>query len=308
MTGLFYIFVAPGLLFVLTIGLLAAWYDRKITARLQWRQGPPLYQPLADIIKLFSKETFVPEGGGKWLFLLAPLLSFSAVLISSTILGVSNLDISEGFIGDLIVVVYLLSIPSLSLVLAGSASRNPLSALGASREMKLVLAYELPFLIAIFALLVKVRSFMLGDLISYQAATGWLGVSLSGFMAFVVILVVCQAKLGNVPFDIAEAEQEIMAGPLLEYSGGPLALFRLSRTMLYYALPVFLITLFWGGFQMGSIDVVLAGAAKYVIILTTMVLIKDTAPRLRIDQAVRFFWGPWTMLALLSLVLAIVGR
>lgn len=307
MNWLFYLLIAPGFLWSLTIGMLAHWYDRKITARLQWRQGPPIFQPLADLIKLFGKEACVPEGGLRWLFLLAPLLAFSAALISSTILGVSNLDISEGFIGDLIVVIYLLTVPSLALILAGSASRNPLAALGASREMKLILAYELPFLVALFTLLVKVRSVMLGDFISYQATVGWLGWSLSGLIAFVVILLVFQAKLGLVPFDIAEAEQEIMAGPLLEYSGAPLALFRLAKTMLYYVLPIILITLFFGGGQVGSLAGALALAIKYVIILTLMVLVKNTAPRLRIDQAVRFFWGPWTLLALLGFVLALIG-
>ncbi|OGC11843.1 hypothetical protein A3K48_05070 [candidate division WOR-1 bacterium RIFOXYA12_FULL_52_29] len=306
MSRLLYAFLVPGFLVPLVFGLLANWFDRKLSARLQWRKGPPIFQPLADIIKLFGKEVAVPDGGGRWLFLLAPLLAFSSVIAASTILGVSNLDISEGFIGDLIVVIYLLAIPSLALVLAGSASRNPLSALGASREMKLVLAYELPFLIALLALLVKVRTFMIGDFIAYQAAAGWLGLSLSGFIAFMVVLIVCLAKLGSVPFDAAEAEQEIMSGPLLEYSGGPLAIFRLSRSMLYWTLPALLITLFWGGIQF-SISALLAGLAKYVIILTIMVLVKNTAPRLRIDQAVSFFWGPWTIFALLSLVLAAVG-
>ncbi|MFA6170180.1 MAG: complex I subunit 1 family protein [Candidatus Margulisiibacteriota bacterium] len=304
--NLFYLLVAPGFLWSLTIGLLASWYDRKITARLQWRQGPPIFQPLTDLIKLFGKEVYVPDGGLRWLFLLAPLLAFSAVLISSTILGVSNLDISEGFIGDLIVVVYLLTVPSLALILAGSASRNPLAALGASREMKLILAYELPFLLALFTLLVKVRSVMLGDFISYQATVGWLGFSFSGLIAFIVVLLVFQAKIGLVPFDLAEAEQELMAGPLLEYSGAPLALFRAAKAMLYYVLPLLLITLFWGGGQIGWPGA-LALIIKYVIILTLMVLVKNTAPRLRIDQAVRFFWGPWTLLALLGLILALLG-
>jgi len=109
-----------------------------------------------------------------------------------------------------------------------------------------------------------------------------------------------QAKLALVPFDASEAETEIMGGVLIEYSGMLLAIFKLTKTMLMVALPLFLITLFWQGFNFVSLW-------KYVVLLVIIVLIRNTNPRVRIGQAVRFFWGKMTMLAVLAVLLAIKG-
>jgi len=305
---LYYILVIPGFLFTAFVGLLSTWVDRKVTARIQWRQGPPLFQPFADILKLLGKETFIPEGASKIVFLSAPLIGLAAVILVSTMLWILNINIYGSFVGDLIVIYYLLIIPSLALMIGGSASRNPFSALGASREMKLVLAYELPFIIAIATVIAKTGSVIMGNIIGYQAIHGMMLNSASGAMAFIVCLLVVQAKLGFVPFDTAEAEQEIMAGTLLEYSGPPLAVFRLTKAMLLFTLPVLLITLFLGGIDTYSLAGALWFILKYVIILTLIILIKTTNPRIRIDQAVRFFWGPVTALAVIGFILAVIGR
>ncbi len=298
--------IFPGFLFSVVIGLLATWVDRKVTARVQYRQGPPWYQPFADIVKLLGKEVFVPEGASQFVFLASPLAGLAAATLVVTMLWLFNAAPGTGFIGDLIVVLYLLTVPSLALIVGGSASRNPMGALGASREMKLVLGYELPFLIAVFVAVAKSGSIIFGNIISYQAAHGPLLFSLSGLLAFVVVLLAVQAKLGAAPFDIAEAEQEIMCGPLVEYSGAPLAVFRLTKALLYLALPVFMITLFLGGLQLSP-----AGLAwfivEYVVILALLIVLKNTNPRLRIDQAVRVFWGPVLAIAAAAFVLALFG-
>jgi len=298
--------VFPGFLFSVVVGLLATWVDRKVTARVQYRQGPPWFQPFADILKLLGKEIFVPEGASQFVFLAVPLAGLAAATLLVTMLWSFNAAPAGSFIGDLIVVLYLLTVPSLALIIGGSASRNPMGALGASREMKLILGYELPFLIAVFVAVAKTGSLIFGNIISYQAARGPLILSLSGFLAFIVVLLAVQAKLGAAPFDIAEAEQEIMAGPLVEYSGAPLAIFRLTRAIMYLALPLFMITLFLGGLQLTA-----AGLAwfvlKYVVILALIIVLKNTNPRLRIDQAVRVFWGPVTGLAAVAFILALIG-
>ena len=309
MFGILYNFlIMPGLLFTAFAGLLSTWVDRKVTARIQWRVGPPLYQPFADILKLLGKEIIVPEGASKLVFLSAPLIGLTAVALVSTMLWTLNINIYGSFIGDLIVIYYLLMIPSLALMIGGSASSNPFSALGASREMKLVLAYELPFIIAIATVIAKSGSIIVGNMIGYQSIHGMMIGSLSGAVAFTVCLLVVQAKLGFVPFDTAEAEQEIMSGTLLEYSGTPLAVFKVTKAMLLFTLPVFLITLFLGGIDTYSLSGALWFVAKYFIILTVIVLIKNTNPRLRVDQAVRFFWGPVTVLAVIGFVLAVMGK
>jgi NADH-quinone oxidoreductase subunit H len=304
---LFYFLIIPGFLFTAVVGLLSTWVDRKVTARVQWRKGPPWFQPFADVLKLLGKETIVPEGGSKITFLLAPLMGLAAVTLVSTMLWLFAIYPLVGFIGDLIVVIYLLTIPSLAIIIGGSASRNPLSALGASREMKLILAYEFPFILAVFTVVAKVGSIVFGNIIGYQAAQGMMILSPSGAIAFLVSLLVMQAKLAFIPFDIPDAEQEIMGGPMLEYSGVPLGVFKITKAMLLFTLPVFLITLYLGGMDISSGMGILWFVIKYVIILTLIILIKNTNPRIRIDQAVRFFWGPVTVLAAIGFVLALMG-
>jgi NADH-quinone oxidoreductase subunit H len=192
-------------------------------------------------------------------------------------------------------------------MIGGSASGNPLSAIGSSREMKLVLSYELPFIIALFTAVLRSHSFLIGGIVNYQAEHGMLIMGASGILSFAVVLLAVQAKLGFVPFDIAEAEQELMGGPLLEYSGAPLAAFRLTKAMLLFTLPVMLITMFLGGIDLGSLAGVMLFVLKYIAILLLVVIIKNTNPRLRTDQALKFFWGPVLAAAIIGFILALIG-
>lgn len=303
----FAFFIFPGFLFTAFAGCLSSWVDRKVTARIQWRVGPPWYQPFADILKLLGKETIVPMGVSKPIFLLAPVVGLSAVTLVSTIVWLVNFSPAEGFVGDLIVVIYLFVIPSLALMLGGLASRNPYASFGALREMKLVMAYELPFLIAVLVPVIKTGGMIrLGEIIQYQVSNGAMLSRPSGVLAFVAALFCMQAKLGLVPFDIAEAETEIMAGPIIEYSGTPLAVQKLSRLMLLFVLPVFLVTLYWGGLTFDGWNIVWS-VLKYVFVLVIIILLRNTNPRLRIDQAMRFFWGPVLIVSVLGVVTAFLG-
>ena len=299
--------IFPGLLFTAAVCLLTVWVDRKVSARVQWRVGPPWYQPFADILKLLGKEIVIPEGARRTGFLLAPLAGLAAVGAVSTMLWLANMR-GTSFLGDLIGVIYLLTIPSLGMIIGASASSNPLASVGASREMKLILAYELPFVIAIFTAVTKVvpMSLRLDAIIGYQAAHGVLLGNASCIIAFIVSLLCMQAKLTYPPFDIPEAETELMDGTHMEYSGPALAVVKLTQSMMLFTLPIFLITIFWGGLQLTGWGL-LYTIVKYVIIVTIAVLIKNTNPRVRIDQAVRFFWGPVTVLAIIGMILAIAG-
>jgi len=291
--------IFPGFLFTAVVGLLLTWVDRKVTARVQMRVGPPWYQPFADFLKLLLKETMVPAGAAKTVFLLAPMLGIIAMPIIAVMLFYMNFNPYGSFVGDLIVLIYLLALPPLGIIIGGSASRNPLSAVGASREMTQYFAYELPFLIAVLVPVVKTGSIRIGDIVLYQQLYGDNLYSLSGVIAGIIALICTQAKLGYVPFDIPEAEQEIMAGPFLEYSGASLAMFRLTRAMMLFLLPLFLITLFWGGFAN------FWAIPKFLLIVVLIVLIKNTNPRLRIDQALKFFWIGLGGLAIISMILAV---
>ena len=299
--------IVYGFLLTAVIGLLASWIDRKVTARVQYRVGPPLLQPLIDIVKLLGKETLVPSGASKITFLAVPIVGLGGVILVSTILWVNNLNTNNTFVGDLIVVLYLLTIPSLSIIMGGFASGNPLASVGASREMKLILGYELPFLLAISVPIVKSGfSIKLGEILSYQAQNGVIAGSLSGSLALIVSIMCIQAKLGFVPFDVAEAETEIAGGALIEYSGSGLAVYKLMKNMLLFTLPFFLIIIFMGGFRLDGIHL-LYGILKYVGLVALATVIRNTNPRVRIDQAVRFFWGPMTIIAIIAVVLALRG-
>jgi len=305
--AIFYFLIFPGFLFTAVAGLLASWIDRKVTARVQWRVGPPWWQNFADFIKLLGKETIVPQGSSRATFLLAPIFGLAAVTIISTLLWLTMINPASTFIGDLIVVLYLLTIPAIAVIIGGFASRNPLASLGASREMKLILSYELPFILVCLVPVIQAGgTIRLGEILNYQINNGMVLGSLSGPLAFIVAILCMQAKLTLVPFDIPEAEQEIMAGPYIEYSGPTLAVFKLTRQMMLFVVPMFLVVLFLGGITFSGWHI-LWGILKYVILLVIIVLIRNTNPRVRIDQAVKFFWGPMTLLAILAIVLALLG-
>jgi NADH-quinone oxidoreductase subunit H len=299
---LFSFLVFPGFIFTAVVGLFLTWIDRKVTARIHWRVGPPWYQPYADFLKLLLKETIIPEGSSKILFLLAPILGLVAMSILAVMLFSMNVNPGGTFVGDLIVVIYLLALPPLGIMLGGSVSKNPLASVGVSREMTQYFAYELPFLITMASIILKAGgSIRFGDIILVQQANGPFIYSISGVIGAIVILLSTQAKLGYVPFDMPEAEQEIMAGPYIEYSGVAFAMYRVVRAMMLFLLPLFLISVLWGGFNNWWV------IPKFLLIVVLIVLIKNTNPRIRIDQSLKFFWLGMGVLSIIGLILAVYG-
>jgi len=290
----------PGLLFTAVAGLLTSWVDRKVTALVQMRVGPPFLQPFYDIRKLLIKETCVPEDGAIGLFLLAPLIGFAGVTLASMILWRTLLDFEATFVGDLIVLIYLLIMPALGVVLGSFASRNPLASLGGSREIKLMIAYELPLVLAVLVPVIQANSIRLGDLLSGPSPAA----TVSGVLALLVAIACMQAKLTIVPFDAPEAETELTGGVFMEYSGPP----RLTRAMMLFTMPVFLVVLFFGGAVSGPGWLPkLTGFLVWFLLVAITIVLRNTTPRVRIDQAVRFFWGPVSVIATLAVILAWIG-
>jgi len=308
MRTLFIYLVFPGFAFTALAGMMASWLERKITARLQWRVGPPWYQSFADMAKLCAKVALVPAAASRIAFLCAPAIGLAGVIVASGLLGGVDLGLSRGCPGDLALAVCLLLTPPLSLIIGGAASRHQLALLGVRREMRLTLARECPFILASAVPVLKAgMTLRVAGLLAHQQAHGSFLWSPSGALAFAVSVVCMQAKLGYVPFDASEADTEINSGPLIEYSGPLLALFRLTRMMVLIALPVYLLTLFVGGavFRGWGIG---AAVLEYGVLLLLITLIKNTNPRLRIDQAQRFFLGPVTAVAAAAVLLALAGR
>ncbi len=302
-------FLVGGFVVAAVVGMFAHWFERKITARVQWRVGPPFFQPVYDFVKLLGKEVIVPEGASRFLFLSAPLFGLAAVSVVTAILIRTIIFPAQSFVGDLIVVIYLLTVPSQAVILGAFASANPLASLGGSREMKLILAYELPFILVVIVALIKTGGTLrIGEIIQYQAAHRPIIASASGVLAFLISLLVMQAKLAKVPFDAPEAETEIMGGAYIEYSGVALGLFKLTQWMMLFTMPLFLIVLFLGGVNWaGSWLNVVYAALEYLGILLIMTLIRNTNPRVRIDQTMKFFWAMVAPFGVVAVILAFLG-
>ncbi len=297
-----YIAAAAG---TLALGLYLRWFDRKVTAMVQWRKGPPWYQPVADVLKLFYKETLVPSTARGTGFLIAPAIGLAASGLVAAMLWSAVLSPESGFVGDLIVVVYLLLIPPLMTILGASASGSPHAAVGASREMKLILSYELPFFLAMLVAIIRTDwTLQLGLIASSGTVPLY---SISGVIAMILAILAMQAKLGQVPFDTAEAECEIMSGVYVEYSGAPLAIIYLGRAMMLAVMPLLLITAFWGGLETTGWGIP-AFIGKYVLLVVLVTLIRNTNPRLRIDQIMRFFWFGVAPMGIAAVVLAYLGK
>ncbi|HOJ40334.1 MAG TPA: NADH-quinone oxidoreductase subunit H [bacterium] len=293
----FLLWLLLSLVFFSLLGMLSGWVDRKITARIQWRVGPPWWQNFADLTKLTAKEVVVPVTAGPFFFL-APVMGVAAVAVTGAVV-LSALS-GTGGETDVIVIIYLLVIPSLALILAGSSSGNPLASVGIARELKLVLGYELPFILALLVPVVKTGTTRLSTI--FHLLQGPAVLSFSTIVALLVALFALLGKLGWVPFDVSEAETEIASGLLIEYSGWLLALFKLMKWMLLATGITFLVFYFLGGLA-GPLTAVV----KYIVLLVVMVLIKNTNPRLRIDQAMKFFWGWLTAFSLTAILLAFLG-
>ena len=308
------ILVFPGGLFAVVLGLFLTGVDRKLYARLQRRIGPPIYQPYIDLVKLSQKETLVPYTANETVFRLAPLVGFAGMLAAIAFIPVTGIYTGLAASGDLLVLLYLLSTPALALMVGASASGSPYSAVGVSREMTIMLSYEIPLLIVFLTAGMRVGMaeggtavFSLSRIADYQLTNGPLLLDLAMLPALLAFLCCIPATIGVVPFDIPEAETEIAEGPLLEYSGIGLAMFKLTGGLKIVVLSALAAALFFpsgiGGFWLVNL---LWFILKCVVIsFFTITLVRATRARMRMDQAYKFYLLVPTALALLSLVLTL---
>lgn len=276
-------------------------FMRRIKAVVHSRQGPPLLQTYYDLFKLFGKED--REVTSDLIFRLAPVVCLGAVLLAAMFTPMGG-PAPLGFGGDLILLVYLLSIPGIAIMLGAMSCGSPYAMLGASREMMLVLTVEPILLITLFTVGIKADSLVLADISGWPVTHGW---SISAVIAALALFLALQSELAKLPFDIAEAETEIMEGPFVEYSGPKLALFKWA----IYAKMVIYISLFleiflpWPKTGILVADLLL-NLIKVFIIAGLVELIELVNPRLRIDQALNYFKGV-AVLALVGLAFALIG-
>lgn len=304
---LFYFIVFPGFLFSSIAGGFLSWFDRKLTAWLQFRKGPPVLQAFYDVGKLMSKETILPRYGEKITFLTAPVISLFAASISGVFIFIPAFFLASGFTGDIFVVFYFLALPSVAYMIGAASSANPMAMMGVSREMKLILGYELALLLVMATIIYKSgMSIRISDILSWQQTHGPFIGSISGVVLFIVALFCMQAKLGLVPFDISEAESELTHGLFIEYSGLAYSLIKLTKYVMLFVLSAFMGVLFFGGFLLSGIGI-LWSVLKLLLIAILFTLIRNTNPRVRIDQAMRFFFVWMNALVILAFIISIFG-
>lgn len=296
--------IFPGLVFAFIIGLFFEGIDRKVAAHMQNRIGPPVWQPFLDVGKLLSKEDITPALAQGWIFTLSPLLAFGAILTVMVMLPVNAATPAFSSAADLIVVIYLLNIPAIALMLGGASSSTPFGTVGAERYVVQLFGFEFAFIVAALTAAVHVGSLSLSSIVEFQASNGWLLWHLP--LAAVAALLVAPGKLLKTPFDIPEAETEIVHGPLTEYSGPKLAIFNIAFDIEILAVAGLITALFLGGpssFVIGGVHIpgVVSFLIKCVAILLLITLIRCVTARLRIHQALKFYWAFVAVIALINL-------
>jgi|WetSurMetagenome_2_1015567.scaffolds.fasta_scaffold07185_5 NADH-quinone oxidoreductase subunit H len=311
--SLFYIVVFPGLGFLSTFSMWAEYLDRVLHARLQNRLGPPWYQPMADFIKLCAKQDLVPELADRGMFRLMPPVALAACVTAILYVPMWSQTALFHFTGDLVVVLYLLTIPTVTFFLGGWYARSCFSMIGAARTLMQMFAYEIPMMLALLApaLLVSGQDPATGKDLQMWSLTGMAqfygahpAYAAVNAVAFVVALVALLGKLERVPFDIPEAETEIVAGAFTEYSGRRLALFRLAIDVEMVVAASVLVAVFVPfGLDLGPY----VGFALYVVkvlcVVALIALLRTLMARLRIDQMIDFCWKIGAPVALAQVVI-----
>jgi NADH-quinone oxidoreductase subunit H len=309
-TALFHILVFPGFLFLTAFALSGEWLDRKLYARFQNREGPPWFQPLADLIKLAAKEETVPDSADRTIFRLMPIMALASTVTAIFYVPIWSTKSLFPFEGDLVVVLYLLTIPTLTFFLGGWFSRSLYSLIGAARAITQLFAYEIPLLLAVLAPAMLAGSWSLSEIARFYNDRWYLAfVNLPGAIIAMIALL---GKLERVPFDSPEAETEIVAGTFTEYGGRLLALFRLAIDieMIVGASLLAAVFLPFGlslGDWVGPVGGVVLGIVLYVLKVEAIILLlslaRTVAARLRIDQMISFCWKYLAPAAFAQLVL-----
>ncbi len=307
--------VFPGFTFILLLTLFCDWVERKIEARMQNRVGPAvagphgILQPLADFIKLLTKEDIVPLNAKQILFRAAPILSFSILVFAVGFLPIDGASAipGAGFAGDLIFIMALVTLANFLLFLSGWASSNPYGSIGSARVLTQFLGYDIPLL-----LLALGPAFLAGTLsIAAIAASQYLPFIVLAPWAFVLFIITLQAELEKDPFDIPHADSEVVGGLETEYCGGKLAFLHLSRDVQIVFGAALVVELFLGGpygpvfFGFPAFWYSLWFVLKLVAVVIISEYLTTLFARLRIDQVVTANWRVILPLSVVAFALTV---
>ena len=302
--------------FVLIVDIMLVWIERKIVARFQDRFGPNrvgpfgIIQPIADVIKLLIKEDILPVGVDKFIFNIAPIIALATVLLLWAVIPFAPTILGADINVAVLYVVAIGSIGTLGIIMAGWASNNKYALLGAFRTVAQMIAYEVPMMIALLVPVLLARSMGMQTIVIAQSTWYIFIVPLAAIILFISSL----AELGRTPFDISEAESEIVAGFHIEYTGIKFGLFYAGELLHALTVSALIATLFLGGWRGPFVDQVPILGAVYLFIKAFLVYylimwVRYSFPRVRIDQMLGFNWKFLTPLALfLLIVVAILDK
>jgi len=307
MTGvLFHALIFPGLAFILTGAVFAGFADRKITARMESRVGPPALQTLYDFIKLSVKQARSSGPRGKRLSLLPPLISLTASVLGSLLVWQAVFSPAAGFKGDFFAAAALLAAASIGQITGGfTVPGGETAAAGRFRPVNFFLTAELPFFMAAGVPFLQAGGFFrLGGLVSHQSVYGMAALTVSGAIAFAVVFSTAFAKLRFSPFDAAETGLQAFSGPSAGYSGFQLALHSLTPRVLLFTMPALLAQLFWGGMSFSGAGVPVS-LLKYAVLFCAFLFIRNLSPRMTLSSAFKWHLGPVTAAATIAVFLSI---
>ena len=308
-------FIGAGLvgIFGFSLVIFTIWLERKLYGRIQDRLGPNrvgpwgIFQTFPDMIKIFTKEYITPNGADKVVYNLAPILSVSAVLLTWAVIPFAQTIVGTDVNVGVLYLIAVGGIGALGIILAGYSSNNKYSLLGAFRAVAQIVSYEVPMVLALLVPVLLGRSMGVNSLVNSQSV--WF-VIMSPIAAF-IFFTSSMAETGRAPFDLLEAESELVAGYQTEYSGLKFGMFYVGEFLHAFTISALTATLFFGGWRgPWAEQIPILGVAwffiKAFIVYFVVVLIRISMPRLRIDQMLNFNWKFLTPLALVLLVVTAV--
>ncbi len=296
------------IVFVLAIVLFYIWYERRMLGRFQIRLGPNrcgpegMFQPLATGLKILVKEDIIPAKADKVLHFLAPIVIFIPILMIFAVVPISNGAILTDLNIGIIYVIAISSIEVIGIFMAGWASHNKYSLIAGMRSISQMVSYELPVVLSIVGVVLMTGSFQMSKIVETQS----IPFILLQPLAFVVFFLGSMAEMNRSPFDLLEADSEIVAGLHTEYSGMKFAMFYLGEYAVALAYSCIITTLFLSGWQGPLLPPVLWFLIKVVLVFTLMVWMRATLPRLRVDQLMSFAWKFLLPMAVLNLVIVAI--
>lgn len=311
--------IFPGFITLLIVLLLLIWFERKLTAKVQLRYGP-LYilkalggaiQMFADLLRYLFSEFIIPKGVDKKVFIIAPILFFSFTLLPIVAIPLSATYTATQSDLTMLLVPALGTLAPIAVILIGWSSNNKYSFIGSLREGYIMMTYEIPLFISVLAMALSYNSLSLIEVVEQQSIVPW-GIILNPFAAVTCFAAILMTT-SRYPFDIPEAESELVVGPYTEYSGLPFLLCLGAPYAKLYILSLFFSLVFLGGwnpsfwpFNMSPILSGLFVLLKAAIVMVLAVFTRAIYPRYRLDQALRIGWHKLLALSVLSVILSLV--